>query len=261
MVESTDSGLKAVHLTVLFPARDVNERTNRSDEIEQWRADRSTLAATKAAHMRSSPHFRGQIIDAGGIDTNEQKRRLKEQRDERYRKEWASRVEIQITTVVMHAWSEVEHDLIYKNPLDLPHDSNIDRILDATNGLSITSEVLLRQLQQTMTSMEEKEDQRLDTDLEFESALMELYGEVMKVKISGSAVSLKHTPLLKTVVQGWLSSDGNITRRQLRRFLQTQKDVLSPPRQIFRRGPDCVAIPIVWDDISAGIVRALGFDV
>jgi len=261
MVEYADSGVKAVHLTVLFPARDANERTNREDEIKQWKADKSTLAATKAAQMRSSQHFRGQDIGASRVDKTEQERRLKEQRNERYRKEWANRVEIQITTVVMHAWSEVEHDLIYKNPLDLSHDSNIDRILDATNGLSITSEVLLRQLQQTMTAMEEKEDQRLDTDSEFESALMELYGEVMEVKISGSVVSSKHTPLLKTVVQGWVSSDGSITRRQLRRFLQTKKDVLSPPRQIFRRGTDNVAIPVVWDDISAGIVRALGFDV
>ena len=62
---------------------------------------------------------------------------------------WKKRVEIQITTIVMHAWSEVEHDLIYKNPYQLPPDPTIDRMVDAVNGLAITNEILLQQLQDT----------------------------------------------------------------------------------------------------------------
>lgn len=38
----------------------------------------------------------------------------------------------------MHAWSEVEHDFIYKNPYQLPPDPTIDRMVDAVNGLAIT---------------------------------------------------------------------------------------------------------------------------
>ncbi|KAL8917299.1 MAG: hypothetical protein Q9208_008020 [Pyrenodesmia sp. 3 TL-2023] len=74
---------------------------------------------------------------------------------------WKSRVEIQITTVVMHAWSEVEHDIIYKNPKGLPPDGSLDRMIDAVNGLSITSEILLQQLQRTIRSLEGKEDRTL----------------------------------------------------------------------------------------------------
>ncbi|KAI0158052.1 hypothetical protein GGR52DRAFT_185173 [Hypoxylon sp. FL1284] len=62
-------------------------------------------------------------------------------------------VEVQITTVVMQAWSEVEHDIIYKNKYGLPYNSTINRMLDGINGLSITSEILLDELQKTFNSL------------------------------------------------------------------------------------------------------------
>ena len=72
---------------------------------------------------------------------------------------WMKTVEIQITTIVMHAWSEVEHDLIYKNPYQLPSDPTIDRMVDAVNGLAITNEILLQQLQQTFLSSRKTEEE------------------------------------------------------------------------------------------------------
>ena len=45
-------------------------------------------------------------------------------------------VEIQVTTVVMHAWSKVEHDIIYKNKYGLPESSRMNRMLDSINCLS-----------------------------------------------------------------------------------------------------------------------------
>ena len=72
---------------------------------------------------------------------------------------WMKTVEIQITTIVMHAWSEVEHDLIYKNPYQLPPDPTIDRMVDAVNGLAITNEILLQQLQQTFQSSRQIEEE------------------------------------------------------------------------------------------------------
>jgi ppGpp synthetase/RelA/SpoT-type nucleotidyltranferase len=47
-----------------------------------------------------------------------------------------TKVEIQVITVVMHAWSEVEHDIIYKNKYGLPESSRMNRMLDGINGLS-----------------------------------------------------------------------------------------------------------------------------
>jgi hypothetical protein len=72
---------------------------------------------------------------------------LKEQdlgdQDKRYT---AARIEIQIASVLMHAWSEVEHDLVYK-PLegDLSHDEYA--ALDQLNGLVLAGEMALEALQ------------------------------------------------------------------------------------------------------------------
>lgn len=64
--------------------------------------------------------------------------------------------EIQITTVVMHAWSQVEHDVIYKNPLRIPINDSMTRMLDGVNGLSINSEILLEELRQTLIEAQEE---------------------------------------------------------------------------------------------------------
>jgi ppGpp synthetase/RelA/SpoT-type nucleotidyltranferase len=58
----------------------------------------------------------------------------------------AARIEIQIATVLMHAWSEVEHDLVYK-PLsgELSHDEYA--ALDQLNGLVLAGEIALETLQ------------------------------------------------------------------------------------------------------------------
>lgn len=55
-------------------------------------------------------------------------------------------VEIQVASILMHAWSEVNHDLAYK-----PSSGELSQqelsILDGLNGLVLTGEVLLEQLQ------------------------------------------------------------------------------------------------------------------
>lgn len=56
------------------------------------------------------------------------------------------RCEIQIGSVIMHAWSEVEHDILYKQQKGLP--SVIEaQLLDELNGLAIAGEIILEHLQ------------------------------------------------------------------------------------------------------------------
>ncbi|MEK8142790.1 hypothetical protein NKH18_12950 [Streptomyces sp. M10(2022)] len=55
-------------------------------------------------------------------------------------------MEIQVASVLMHAWSEVEHDLIYK-PLEGDLSSQERAILDQLNGLVIAGELSLEMLQ------------------------------------------------------------------------------------------------------------------
>jgi ppGpp synthetase/RelA/SpoT-type nucleotidyltranferase len=65
-------------------------------------------------------------------------------------------VEIQIASVLMHAWSEVEHDLIYK-PEQGALSVDEYAILDELNGLVLAGEIALERLQSALR-------QRLSTD-------------------------------------------------------------------------------------------------
>ena len=57
-----------------------------------------------------------------------------------------ARVEIQVASVLMHAWAEVEHDLVYK-PLQGRLSEAEYAILDELNGLVMAGEVALERLQ------------------------------------------------------------------------------------------------------------------
>jgi ppGpp synthetase/RelA/SpoT-type nucleotidyltranferase len=57
-----------------------------------------------------------------------------------------ARVEIQVASVLMHAWAEVEHDLVYK-PLQGQLSEDEYAILDELNGLVMAGEIALERLQ------------------------------------------------------------------------------------------------------------------
>lgn len=58
----------------------------------------------------------------------------------------AARIEVQVASVLMHAWSEVEHDLVYK-PLHGNLSEEELAIIDELNGLVLTGEIALERLQ------------------------------------------------------------------------------------------------------------------
>jgi ppGpp synthetase/RelA/SpoT-type nucleotidyltranferase len=69
----------------------------------------------------------------------------------------ATVVEIQVASVLMHAWSEVEHDLIYKPETgELSPDEFA--ILDEINGLALTGEIALERLQKAIQRRTAKDD-------------------------------------------------------------------------------------------------------
>lgn len=63
--------------------------------------------------------------------------------------------EIQVASVLMHAWSEVEHDLVYK-----PFSGDLSKeelaILDEINGLVLSGEIALERLQSAMADRTKK---------------------------------------------------------------------------------------------------------
>jgi hypothetical protein len=58
------------------------------------------------------------------------------------------RIEIQVASVLMHGWSEVEHDLVYK-PLAGELSAEEHAILDQLNGLVLAGEISLETLQRS----------------------------------------------------------------------------------------------------------------
>lgn len=71
------------------------------------------------------------------------------------------RVEIQAASVLMHAWSEVEHDLVYK-PLSGDVSEEEQSILDEINGLVIAGEIALERLQKAYASRTRKKKEITD---------------------------------------------------------------------------------------------------
>lgn len=80
----------------------------------------------------SATHYRVQIPENR---LNESQKRYSE-----------AKIEIQVASVLMHAWSEVEHDLVYK-PLQGALSLDEYAILDELNGLVISGEIALERLQ------------------------------------------------------------------------------------------------------------------
>ncbi|KAI0598457.1 hypothetical protein F4775DRAFT_185343 [Biscogniauxia sp. FL1348] len=82
-------------------------------------------------------------------------------------------IEIQVGTLVMHMWSEIEHDMIYK-PLEAQGSEISEdekRILDLFNGIVMTGEAALRQLE---ISTSRRLNQRAQDQAAFASSHYEL---------------------------------------------------------------------------------------
>ncbi|KAH0421877.1 hypothetical protein CcaCcLH18_13168 [Colletotrichum camelliae] len=55
-------------------------------------------------------------------------------------------IEIQIGSIIMHAWSDIEHDILYKPSATGETSPDVVRMLDLINGIVMTGEVALQQL-------------------------------------------------------------------------------------------------------------------
>ncbi|KAJ0348035.1 hypothetical protein COL154_009274 [Colletotrichum chrysophilum] len=55
-------------------------------------------------------------------------------------------IEIQIGSIIMHAWSDIEHDILYKPSATEETSLDVLRMLDLINGIVMTGEVALQQL-------------------------------------------------------------------------------------------------------------------
>jgi ppGpp synthetase/RelA/SpoT-type nucleotidyltranferase len=63
-----------------------------------------------------------------------------------------AKIEVQVASVLMHAWAEVEHDLIYK-PLQGNLSEDELAILDEINGMVLAGEIALERLQRAVNNL------------------------------------------------------------------------------------------------------------
>ncbi|RDL42559.1 Uncharacterized protein BP5553_02538 [Venustampulla echinocandica] len=102
-------------------------------------------------------------------------------------------IEIQVASVLMHAWAEIDHDLVYKTLTSGPASQQELRLLDATNGLVHTGEVLLQQLQ---TAMDDRVAYQNKPFCEQYELLSFLRGQINKAK-----GSMEHLDVLLLVLK------------------------------------------------------------
>lgn len=83
------------------------------------------------------------------------------QNEPEYERYQNTQFEIQVASVLMHAWSEVEHDLVYK-PLSGELSEDELAILDQINGLVLSGEIALERLQKAMANRTENKKEISD---------------------------------------------------------------------------------------------------
>lgn len=129
--------LAGVRVSLYFPG----DRNKANSLI----ADLFTILETKQFPDESrSPTYNKRF---SGYWANHYRAYMKEESLNRSQIKHASaHIEIQVASVLMHAWSEVEHDLVYK-PLQGTLSDEELAIVDELNGLVLTGEIALERLQ------------------------------------------------------------------------------------------------------------------
>ncbi|MDQ2087024.1 RelA/SpoT domain-containing protein [Herbivorax sp. ANBcel31] len=88
-------------------------------------------------------------------------------------------IEIQVASVLMHAWAEVEHDLIYK-PLSGNLSDEEYAILDELNGLVLSGEIALERLQKAVKARVGEQGERFNNHFELAAYLYDSMKQLFK---------------------------------------------------------------------------------
>jgi ppGpp synthetase/RelA/SpoT-type nucleotidyltranferase len=96
-------------------------------------------------------------------------------------------IEIQVASVLMHAWSEVEHDLVYK-PLQGSLSEDEYAILDELNGLVLAGEIALERLQRAIAARVTREGIPFTNHYELASFLQRCAAPILKADVNDSAL-------------------------------------------------------------------------
>jgi ppGpp synthetase/RelA/SpoT-type nucleotidyltranferase len=96
-------------------------------------------------------------------------------------------IEVQVASVLMHSWSEVEHDLVYK-PLQGQLSEDEYAILDELNGLVLAGEIALERLQRAVEARVTQEGSKFSSHFELASFLIKSAAPILKAGPTESAL-------------------------------------------------------------------------
>ena len=98
-----------------------------------------------------------------------------------------ARVEVQVASVVMHAWAEVEHDLVYK-PLQGALSDDEYAILDELNGLVMAGEIALERLQRAGEARVAAAGRQFSNHFDLAAHLLRRTASILKGPLGDSAL-------------------------------------------------------------------------
>ena len=98
-----------------------------------------------------------------------------------------ARIEIQVASVLMHAWAEVEHDLAYK-PLQGKLSAEEYAILDELNGLVMAGEIALERLQKAGEARVAAGGRPFSNHYDLAAHLLNATGPILKGPIGDTAL-------------------------------------------------------------------------
>ncbi|WP_331273179.1 GTP pyrophosphokinase [Motilibacter deserti] len=180
--------LAGVRVALYFPAE--RERVGSAvrrlfeeyDDRREFPAE-SQLHPSKRFSGYSAHHYRVRLRDAD--------------LDDRSRRYAVAKIEIQVASVLMHAWAEVEHDLVYK-PLEGNLSAAEYSLLDQLNGLVLAGEIALEQLQRAGEVRVTEAGRSFDNHYDLASYLFSRATSVVDGPIAESG--LGHIDLLYTLL-------------------------------------------------------------
>jgi ppGpp synthetase/RelA/SpoT-type nucleotidyltranferase len=121
----------------------------------------------------SAVHYRVQIKEESLAES-----------DQRYA---AARIEVQVASVLMHAWAEVEHDLAYK-PLEGQLSEGEYALLDQLNGLVLAGEIALEQLQKAGEARVASRARKMENHYDLAVYLLSQAGKITDQPVSDSGL-------------------------------------------------------------------------
>lgn len=123
-----------------------------------------------------------------GYWANHYRVRLKDNSLQESQKRYADAlIEVQVASVLMHSWSEVEHDLVYK-PLQGKLSEDEYAILDELNGLVLAGEIALERLQRAIEARVTQEGSKFSSHFELASFLLKAASPILKSGANESAL-------------------------------------------------------------------------